>query len=184
LANIKSAKKRARQAIGRRARNMAKRSRMRTSIKKVLAAVAAGDKEAAQSAYQEAVPEIDRMAGRGIVHSEMPEQQDGLLEGFQLWINLPGSHKMTSPAYQEHDEAQIPTETRPGSEIRVITGTTSAGTVGPVVQPLTDPLYLDVALKPETVFDEVIAQVEAGGGIIAQAGVPATTPLPAPATPR
>ena len=68
MANIKSAKKRARQAIGRRARNMAKRSRMRTSIKKVLAAVAAGDKEAAQSAYQEAVPEIDRMAGRGIIH--------------------------------------------------------------------------------------------------------------------
>jgi len=95
-------------------------------------------------------------AGRGIVHSEMPEQQDGLLEGFQLWINLPGSHKMTSPAYQEHDESQIPTELRPGSEIRVITGTTSEGTAGPVKQPLTDPLYLDVSLQPEVAFDEAI----------------------------
>ena len=42
-------------------------------------------------------------AGKGIVHSEMPEQEDGLLEGFQLWINLPAAHKMTAPAYQEHD---------------------------------------------------------------------------------
>ncbi len=68
MANIKSAKKRARQAVGRRARNMAQRSRMRTAIKKVLAAVASGDKSAAEAAYKAAVPEIDRMAGRGIVH--------------------------------------------------------------------------------------------------------------------
>ncbi len=68
MANIKSAQKRARQAIGRRARNMAHRSRMRTSIKKVLKAVAAGDKEGAQAAYQAAVPEIDRLAGKGLIH--------------------------------------------------------------------------------------------------------------------
>ena len=68
MANIKSAKKRARQAVGRRARNMTHRSRMRTYIKKVLSAVAAGDKDTAQAAYQTAVPEIDRMAGRGIIH--------------------------------------------------------------------------------------------------------------------
>ena len=64
-------------------------------------------------------------AGKGIVHSEMPEQQDGMLEGFQLWINLPGSHKMTAPAYQEHDAADIPTESRDGSVIKVISGQTS-----------------------------------------------------------
>jgi small subunit ribosomal protein S20 len=69
LANIKSAKKRARQAIGRRARNVTQRSRLRTYIKKVLAAVAAGDKTAAETAYNAAVPEIDRMAGKGIIHS-------------------------------------------------------------------------------------------------------------------
>ena len=96
-------------------------------------------------------------AGKGIVHSEMPEQQDGMLEGFQLWINLPSSHKMTAPAYQEHDAAHIPTETRNGNVIKVISGKTSQGTTGPVSQPLTDPLYVDVSLQPDTDFDEDIA---------------------------
>lgn len=93
-------------------------------------------------------------AGKGIVHSEMPEQQDGLLEGFQLWINLPASHKMTTPAYQEYDQAQIPVENRTGTAIRVITGKTSRGTRGPVSQPLTDPLYLDVSLEARVEFSE------------------------------
>ena len=96
-------------------------------------------------------------AGRGIVHSEMPEQEDGLLEGFQLWINLPASHKMSEPGYQEHDAAHIPVESREGTEIRVIAGETSAGTRGPVRQPLTDPLYLDVTLQPETGFSEPVS---------------------------
>jgi redox-sensitive bicupin YhaK (pirin superfamily) len=51
-------------------------------------------------------------AGKGIIHSEMPEQENGLLEGFQLWINLPASHKMTAPQYQEHNNDSIPTEDR------------------------------------------------------------------------
>ena len=96
-------------------------------------------------------------AGRGIVHSEMPEQQDGMLEGFQLWINLPGSHKMTAPSYQEHDAAHIPTESRDDTVIKVISGKTSQGTSGPVSQPLTDPLYLDVSLQPDTAFVEDIS---------------------------
>ncbi len=93
-------------------------------------------------------------AGSGIVHSEMPEQQDGLLEGFQLWINLPGARKMDRPAYQEHDAASIPTETREGTKVKVISGVTSRGTTGPVSQPLTDPVYLDVMLQPGTEFIE------------------------------
>jgi redox-sensitive bicupin YhaK (pirin superfamily) len=96
-------------------------------------------------------------AGKGIVHSEMPEQQDGLLEGFQLWINLPASHKMTVPAYQEHDAAGIPVESRDGAEIRVISGTTSRSTTGPVIQPLTEPLYLDISLAPDSEFCESLA---------------------------
>jgi redox-sensitive bicupin YhaK (pirin superfamily) len=96
-------------------------------------------------------------AGKGIVHSEMPEQQDGLLEGFQLWINLPSSHKMTAPVYQEHDAAHIPTESRNNTVIKVICGKTSQGTAGPVSQPLTEPLYLDVSLQPGTGFNEDIA---------------------------
>ncbi len=93
-------------------------------------------------------------AGKGIVHSEMPEQENGRLEGFQLWVNLPAAHKMTQPHYQEHDASSIPTETRPGTRVKVITGKTSNGTTGPVVQPLTEPLYLDVSLEANTDFNE------------------------------
>ena len=93
-------------------------------------------------------------AGKGIVHSEMPEQENGRLEGFQLWVNLPAAQKMSAPIYQEHDVSSIPTETRGGTSIKVITGETSNGTTGPVIQPLTDPLYLDVSLPANTSFEE------------------------------
>jgi len=94
-------------------------------------------------------------AGRGIVHSEMPEQDEGLLEGFQLWVNLPAAHKMDAPGYQEFSADRIPREQRgDGSVVRVIAGETGAGTRGPVVQPLTEPLYLDVELPPGAMFVE------------------------------
>ena len=96
-------------------------------------------------------------AGRGIVHSEMPEQQQGLLEGFQLWINLPAAHKMDAPAYQEHAAAEIPLEQRDAAQVRVITGSTSMGTRGPVEQPLTEPLYLDISLDADAGFSEPVA---------------------------
>ena len=96
-------------------------------------------------------------AGRGIVHSEMPEQEQGLLEGFQLWVNLPAVHKMDAPAYQEHPADAIPRESRAhGVVVRVIAGQTSTGTRGPVVQPLTEPVYLDVELPAGTQFQEVL----------------------------
>jgi redox-sensitive bicupin YhaK (pirin superfamily) len=94
-------------------------------------------------------------AGRGIVHSEMPEQENGLLEGFQLWVNLPAAHKMDPPGYQEYPAEQIPLESRErGVEVRVIAGVTSKGTRGPVVQPLTEPLYLDVRVPAGGEFTE------------------------------
>jgi len=68
LANIKSAQKRARQAVSRRSHNMALRSRMRTSLKKVLVAIQAGDKASAETAYREAMPVLDSMVNKGIVH--------------------------------------------------------------------------------------------------------------------
>ncbi len=96
-------------------------------------------------------------AGRGIVHSEMPEQEDGLLAGFQLWVNLPASHKMDAPAYQEYPAHGIPLESRPeGIKVHVIAGVSSQGTAGPVVQPLTDPLYLDVRLAADGTFVEAL----------------------------
>ncbi len=96
-------------------------------------------------------------AGKGIVHSEMPEQEKGLLEGFQLWVNLPAGHKMDPPRYQEHPASDIPLETRQGGiELRVISGMTSQGTTGPVVQPLTEPLYLDVRVPAGQQFVETL----------------------------
>mgnify|MGYP001814743351 CR=1 FL=1 len=96
-------------------------------------------------------------AGRGIVHSEMPEQEQGLLEGFQLWVNLPAEHKMDAPSYQEHAANRIPEEQRrDGARVRVIAGRSSEGTRGPVVQPLTEPLYLDVDLPAGAAFSEAL----------------------------
>ena len=89
-------------------------------------------------------------AGRGIVHSEMPEQEDGLMWGFQLWVNLPARDKMIAPAYQDIDPERIP-EVRPaeGVAIRVLAGS-AGGATGPVAAPATQPLYLDIALDART----------------------------------
>jgi redox-sensitive bicupin YhaK (pirin superfamily) len=97
-------------------------------------------------------------AGRGVVHSEMPEQEDGLLEGFQLWINLPAAHKMDPPDYQEYPAGRIPVEDRDGAQVRVIAGATARGTHGPVRQPLTEPLYLDVQLPADALFSETLPE--------------------------
>ncbi len=94
-------------------------------------------------------------AGRGLVHSEMPEQESGRMRGFQLWINLPARDKMTAPKYQEYAPDRIPvTSPATGVTVKVIAGTVD-GVTGPIVQPATDPVYLDIALAPGArwVFD-------------------------------
>lgn len=97
-------------------------------------------------------------AGRGIVHSEMPEQENGLMWGTQLWLNLPGIAKMTAPAYREFEAAQIPSEYRAdAADVSVIAGVTSQGTVGVVTDRPTDPLYLDVRLAANACFRETVA---------------------------
>ena len=96
-------------------------------------------------------------AGRGIVHSEMPEQEDGLLMGFQLWVNLPAKAKMIAPAYQEFSPQQTPLERREnGTEIRVITGRTDHGTTGIVRNDHVHPTYLDVTLPAGTSFEQSV----------------------------
>lgn len=96
-------------------------------------------------------------AGKGIVHSEMPEQEDGLLSGFQLWVNLPAMDKMTEPAYQEFSKAEVPIERwENGTKIRVITGTTERGTQGPVKNTYVSPLFMDVSLKSGQAFQQTI----------------------------
>lgn len=97
-------------------------------------------------------------AGRGIVHSEMPEQTDGLLWGFQLWLNLPADQKMTDPRYQEFDASEIPVESRSSDvQVRVIAGQTSLGTRGPIQQGTTEPVYWDVAIAPNQTFCEILS---------------------------
>lgn len=92
-------------------------------------------------------------AGRGIVHSEMPEQEEGLMRGFQLWVNLPASDKMTAPRYQDIAPEAIP-EVAPAAcvSVRVVAGR-YGDTEGPVNGIVTQPLYLDIALAPGTAIE-------------------------------
>jgi len=85
-------------------------------------------------------------AGRGIVHSEMPMQVEGLLWGFQLWINLPANKKMCEPRYQDIPAQQIPKKDLDnGSQVRVIAGTFEEFK-GPVEGIITNPLFLDIQI--------------------------------------
>lgn len=91
-------------------------------------------------------------AGRGIVHEEMPEQEEGEMRGFQLWVNLPARDKMRAPRYQNIEPADIPEVTRPdGTVIRVIAGTVD-GVGGAVTEIAVAPVYLDVALPAGLTF--------------------------------
>ncbi|MCD9028633.1 pirin family protein [Luteimonas sp. BDR2-5] len=87
-------------------------------------------------------------AGRGLVHSEMPEQEEGRMRGFQLWVNLPAREKMTAPRYQEFAPEQLPVAApADGVTVKVIAGSVD-GVAGPISQPATDPVYLDIVLAP------------------------------------
>jgi len=97
-------------------------------------------------------------AGKGIIHSEMPEQENGLLHGFQLWVNLPAKDKMTLPAYQEFSADKITIEQHEnGAVIRVIAGKTNKGSTGPVINSYINPTYLDVSLPKGEIFEQVVA---------------------------
>lgn len=85
-------------------------------------------------------------AGRGIVHSEMPEQEQGRMQGFQLWVNLPAKEKMTEPYYQDIPSEGIPVRTLDnGVSIKIIAGV-AHGETGAVQRESTAPLYLDIHL--------------------------------------
>ena len=95
-------------------------------------------------------------AGRGIVHSEMPEQERGLMWGFQLWVNLPGRHKMTAPRYQEFAADAIATVTgAQGVQVKVIAGA-FGGVTGPVKAPAIDAQYLDVTIAAGATFEHTL----------------------------
>jgi len=95
-------------------------------------------------------------AGRGVIHSEIPEQEDGLMEGFQLWLNLPAKDKMRTPWYQDFVRDAIPEYRTPaGVTIRVIAGN-SDGVAGAVTREHTEPLYLDIHLPAGATFSSMI----------------------------
>ena len=95
-------------------------------------------------------------AGRGVVHSEMPEQESGLMEGFQLWLNLPAKDKMAAPWYRDIPNHEIPRYTTPeGATVQVIAGS-SHGVEGAVQREGTQPLYLDIELPAGASFEQAL----------------------------
>jgi redox-sensitive bicupin YhaK (pirin superfamily) len=96
-------------------------------------------------------------AGKGIIHSEMPEQSQGLLAGFQLWVNLPADKKMMAPNYQEKTAQEIPVEQiATGISIKVIAGKTKHNTQGIITNDRIKPTYWHVHLSAGQSLDEVI----------------------------
>ena len=95
-------------------------------------------------------------AGRGVIHSELPEQEEGRMEGFQLWLNLPARDKLRAPWYRDIQSADIPAFTTPGGvAVRVIAGR-SHGVDGAVQRERTEPLYLDLALPAGARFAQAL----------------------------
>ena len=91
-------------------------------------------------------------AGRGVIHSELPEQQEGRMEGFQLWLNLHSRDKMREPWYRDIPAGEIPEfSTAEGATVRVIAGA-SHGLAGAMQRETTEPLYLDLHLAPNAPF--------------------------------
>jgi redox-sensitive bicupin YhaK (pirin superfamily) len=90
-------------------------------------------------------------AGRGVIHSELPEQEEGRMEGFQLWLNLPARDKMSAPWYRDIQASEIPEFAAPGLTVRVIAGQ-SHGVTGAVQREATQPLFLDLHLAAGTRF--------------------------------
>ena len=93
-------------------------------------------------------------AGRGVIHSEIPQQEAGVMEGFQLWLNLPASEKMSAPWYRDFAAAELPRfVTDAGVDVTVIAGA-SHGVTGAVTREATAPVYLDLHLPAGARFEQ------------------------------
>ncbi len=96
-------------------------------------------------------------AGRGVIHSEIPQQEAGVMEGFQLWLNLPGRDKLCPPWYRDFQAQDLPRfQTGEGVAVTVIAGT-SHGVTGAVTRDGTQPLYLDLHLPAGARFEQALA---------------------------
>jgi redox-sensitive bicupin YhaK (pirin superfamily) len=96
-------------------------------------------------------------SGSGIIHQEMPQKYDGLMQGFQLWVNLPAKKKMVNPKYRGIVKEQIPTIQKDGKKIKVIAGKVD-GTHGPVRDLAIDIEYFDVELASGRTFEHATAK--------------------------
>jgi redox-sensitive bicupin YhaK (pirin superfamily) len=95
-------------------------------------------------------------AGQGVIHSEIPQQADGVMEGFQLWLNLHSSEKMQAPWYRDFQNAQLPQfETHEGVAVTVIAGS-SHGVQGAVTREIAQPIYLDVHMPQGARFEQTL----------------------------
>jgi redox-sensitive bicupin YhaK (pirin superfamily) len=95
-------------------------------------------------------------AGRGVIHSEMPEQEDGLMEGFQLWLNLPAREKMCAPGYRDLKSHDIPAfNTAAGAAVKLVAGR-SHGVEGAMTRETTAALYADIALPAGARFEQAL----------------------------
>jgi len=94
-------------------------------------------------------------AASGVIHSEMPQQTNGLMRGFQLWINLPAKEKMTDPAYQDHPDADMPKVGHDSVRVKIISGE-YAGRRGPIDDPHTHLVYFDVVLDAGKSFQHAL----------------------------
>ena len=118
-------------------------------------------------------------AGRGVIHSEMPEQNEGVMEGFQLWLNLPANDKLRDPWYRDIPNAEVPRFTlESGVTVQVIAGSTH-GVDGAVQRAGTEPLYLEIELPAGATFEQPLAvghnaflYVFRGEAVVGGKGVP------------
>jgi len=105
-------------------------------------------------------------AGRGVIHEERPQQEDGLMRGFQLWVNLPAADKMKPAAYQNIEPEEVVEHTAAeGVKLRLVAGTLTLGGVeltGPVRGVTTNPLFVDIALPPKASISLPLAAGLAG----------------------
>ena len=96
------------------------------------------------------------IAGSGVIHSEIPQQEEGVMEGFQLWLNLPARNKMSTPWYKDFPSSEIPEyTTEDGATVRVIAGN-SNGVAGAMTREITEPLYLDIHIPAGAQFETAI----------------------------
>lgn len=120
-------------------------------------------------------------AGKGVIHSEMPEQEDGLMEGIQLWLNLPARDKMSPVWYQDISAGDLPTFTTDGGVRVIVIAGDSNGVKARVNREVTQPLYLDITLPAGGRFEQhldaglnAFVYVYSGEAFIAGKGIPET----------